>query len=79
MLLPATDTATALALADRLRESVAGLGLPHSGSDIAPHVTLSIGVATLAAGSADSFDGLLQRADRALYRAKSRGRDRVAA
>ena len=79
VLLPATDTATALALADRLRESVAALGLPHAGSDIAPHVTLSIGVATLEAGGADSFDGLLQRADRALYRAKSRGRDRVAA
>jgi diguanylate cyclase (GGDEF)-like protein len=40
-------------------------------------VTVSVGVATLA--PAESGEELVQRADRALYRAKQAGRDRVEA
>jgi diguanylate cyclase (GGDEF)-like protein len=79
VLLPATDLPAALALADRLREAVTALALPHAGSEVATHVTLSIGAAALDPASGDSLDVVLQRADQALYRAKSRGRNRVAA
>jgi diguanylate cyclase (GGDEF)-like protein len=40
-------------------------------------VTVSIGVATLAAG--EDLPALMQRADKALYRAKEAGRDEVIA
>jgi diguanylate cyclase (GGDEF)-like protein len=78
VLLPATDMITAWGLAERLRRSVAELGVPHAASDAAPHVTLSIGLARLQAGDVESFDALLHLADQALYLAKSRGRNQVA-
>ena len=39
------------------------------------HITVSIGVAISCEG--ESFDAVVQRADRALYRAKENGRNRV--
>lgn len=78
VLLPATGAAQALALAERLRQGVTDRGIPHAGSEVAPHVTMSVGVASFEAGNLPSFDALLDLADQALYRAKSRGRDQVA-
>jgi diguanylate cyclase (GGDEF)-like protein len=77
VLLPGTDEPTARVLAEKLRDSVAALAVAHATSEVAPHVTLSIGVACLRAGNAPTFDALLHLADRALYRAKGRGRNRV--
>jgi diguanylate cyclase (GGDEF)-like protein len=65
-----------LAAAERLRRAVAGVTLQHGEDTIAP--TASIGVASLAPQDR-SFDQLLNRADRALYRAKAGGRNRVVA
>jgi len=78
VLLPGTDAGQALAMAERLRQSVADRGVPHAASDVAPHVTVSIGVASFESGPLQSFDALLNQADQALYRAKSRGRNQVA-
>lgn len=76
VLLPGVDAAQAQVAAERLRDGLAALRLPHVGSPISPWVTLSVGIAQLDAGLTH-FDQLLQRADQALYRAKSDGRDRV--
>jgi diguanylate cyclase (GGDEF)-like protein len=57
---------------------MAELALPHSDSP-AGVVTLSIGLAQYDATTMDQFDQLLHQADQALYRAKSQGRDRIAA
>ena len=69
---PDTSLAAAQPLAERLRRAVArhdfGQGVP---------VTVSIGLAPLLAD--DTPERLLQRADRALYRAKAQGRNRVEA
>ena len=46
----------------------------HSGTTSVIQFTSSIGVAVLMPGDG-SFDALLQRADRALYRAKNNGRN----
>ena len=76
-LLPATDWALALQVAERVRASVAGLQVAvDSGAPIRP--TVSIGVAMLAAASA-SFDSLLAQADVAMYSAKRSGKNRVVA
>jgi diguanylate cyclase (GGDEF)-like protein len=69
VILPDTPPAGAMQVAERLREAVAGLtGLPKQ-------VTVSIGVA--ACHQDETAERLVARADAALYRAKSDGRNRV--
>jgi diguanylate cyclase (GGDEF)-like protein len=71
VLLPGTSLQQAEVCAERLREAVAALQvLPRQGE----RVTVSIGVAEFAPG--DTPVALLERADRALYRAKTGGRNR---
>lgn len=66
------DLARAATLAERIRASVVSSFDPES---LLPSVTISIGVA---AGALSSLDMLVLEADRALYRAKDEGRNRVA-
>ena len=54
----------------------AELPLPVPVDGLPRHITASIGVATLPAHAVDA-DDLLSKADRALYKAKERGKDRV--
>jgi diguanylate cyclase (GGDEF)-like protein len=77
IVLPAADEAAALQLAQRVRQAVADLQLPHAASEVGPCVTLSIGVAQLDLLNMGAFDGLFEAADMALYRAKKNGRNRV--
>lgn len=76
VLLPGQDAAQALASAERLRGLLVDRQLPHGASPVSPFVTLSVGVAELDTAAMERFDQLLQSADRALYRAKSQGRNR---
>ena len=73
------DTGTALAgeIAERIRRAVAASPVSLD-RDPPVAVTLSAGVATAAGDAARDAEGLLRRADAALYRAKAAGRDRVA-
>lgn len=75
IMLPETDAEQAMQVADRVRQSIAAASvpLPQGGSVC---ITTSIGVATYTEADPD-FDGVLTRADRALYEAKRTGRDRV--
>jgi diguanylate cyclase (GGDEF)-like protein len=74
VVLPDTSTANAMRLAERTRQAVREVKVPHGGQTIS--VTISIGVAQL--GRQESIQAWLERADRALYAAKAQGRDRVA-
>lgn len=75
LVLPDTDRTTALQVAERLRRQVASHRFSSRGERIS--CTISLGVACLEA-SDDAGEGLLGRADQALYLAKQRGRNRVA-
>ncbi len=76
--LPGTNAKGAAVIAERLRAAVEGLGIPHAASPVAPHVTVSLGVATLVPSRGSAPEALLAAADRALYQAKRAGRNRVA-
>jgi diguanylate cyclase (GGDEF)-like protein len=69
------DQAGAFAVAERIRLAVQQAEVPLASGHI--HVTVSIGVATAGSESPETFDSLLQRADRAMYSAKAAGRDCV--
>jgi diguanylate cyclase (GGDEF)-like protein len=70
---PSADEATAVQLAERLREDLRSTPIAVGEDRIA--VTASLGVALMAPD--ETSEGLLQRADGALYAAKAAGRDRV--
>jgi diguanylate cyclase (GGDEF)-like protein/PAS domain S-box-containing protein len=76
VILPNTDIATAQAIAEGIRQGVKALAIPHLKSVVSDCVTLSMGVATIAEGQ-NSPKMLIEAADKALYQAKSGGRDRV--
>ncbi|MGJ9416320.1 diguanylate cyclase [Massilia sp. CMS3.1] len=76
-ILPDTSAEQALSHANAIRARIAALALPHAPAALKPHVTLSIGVATFGTGRLDGAASLIAAADKALYAAKRRGRDRV--
>jgi diguanylate cyclase (GGDEF)-like protein len=76
VVLPDAPGSEVQAVAERIMQSVAALGLPHERSPLFKRVTLSIGYATASATDAATPAALLRSADTALYRAKSDGRNR---
>jgi diguanylate cyclase (GGDEF)-like protein len=72
ILLPLQDRGFAVMFAERLHAAIAATQIPEVGT-----VTSCFGVAELVSG--DSVEGLINRADAALYRAKVKGRNRVEA
>ncbi|MEG4069260.1 diguanylate cyclase [Microcoleus sp. Pol11C2] len=75
-LLPSTDAAGAIAVAESMRQAIRHLAIPHEQSDVSAIVTVSMGIATVIPTAETSPDELVAVADRALYDAKRQGRDR---
>jgi diguanylate cyclase (GGDEF)-like protein len=67
----------ALIVAERVRESVEALKIPHKLSSTFPYITVSLGVATAKPHPDEGPEAIINRADQALYRAKGEGRNRV--
>ncbi|WP_295990575.1 diguanylate cyclase [Rugamonas sp.] len=76
MLAADTDADAALALAEALRLALEALRLPHAKSPIGC-VSISVGVAVLTPNEHDTADLFIRSADKAMYRAKEQGRNRV--
>ncbi|WP_300749598.1 GGDEF domain-containing protein [Janthinobacterium sp.] len=74
VLLPDTDMERATLIAQRIRQ-VLHQPRPSDAMDL-PRYTVSIGIASQH-GSGEPLDAMLLRSDRALYRAKQAGRDRI--
>ncbi len=74
VLLPDTGRIAAVRIAERLRRVIAETGIPVRDREL--RVTASLGVA-VPENAPGGLDPLLAAADRALYRAKGKGRDRV--
>jgi diguanylate cyclase (GGDEF)-like protein len=75
VVLPATELPKAIETAERLRTLVAEMTPAAGGREAAINLTISLGVSSLQPG--DSLDGLVYRADNALYIAKEEGRNQV--
>ena len=74
VLLPETPSKGAADVAERIRESMAAKPLVYDGNAV--RSTVSIGVASFPEDG-NSIDAIVARADRALYKAKNEGRNRV--
>ena len=79
MFFPTMKLAAALEVAERVREGVLNLRIPHEKSLTAEFVTVSIGVVSCVPEWELEFDQLLQAADEALYESKTSGRNRITA
>jgi diguanylate cyclase (GGDEF)-like protein len=75
VVMPAAQLHDCTARAEQLRQRMAEHATAHAGENLGP-VTLSAGISTLHA-EPDNAAELLHRADKALYQAKTTGRNRV--
>lgn len=75
LVLPETALAEAVQVAERLRVAISELRIPADHNEI--RLTISLGVATYPHPKVRTVDNLILEADRALYNAKEKGRNRV--
>ncbi len=79
MVLPNTSPGGARLLAEKLRQSVSGMNIPHIAPAPGSSLTVSIGVATMTPQLGMPSRQLILDADKGLYQAKNNGRNQVAA
>ncbi len=79
MMLPETDADAARIVAERSLAKVNDLDIPHHYSQVAEHISVSIGLATICGNDDIPPETLLKTADKNLYLAKQSGRNRVVA
>jgi diguanylate cyclase (GGDEF)-like protein/PAS domain S-box-containing protein len=77
MILPNTDIAGAQRVAQEVKKAVAALSIEHQSSKVNPDITLSFGVAAITPAPEQSSRILIETADRALYKAKAKGRNQI--
>lgn len=77
VILPETDIEGGLLIAENLRKAVESLKIPHEKSNYGS-VTISIGIASTVPKKVNNFEKIISCADKALYEAKSQGRNCVA-
>ena len=79
VLLPQETRAGAEVVAQRILDEVRALHIPHASSSVGPHVTVSLGMASVMPTEGMDSSALIRAADALLYRAKHTGRDRYCA
>ena len=74
ILLPETDLTNAIPVAERLRLAICGRAIETTAGYL--HLSISVGVAEVSA-DAITFEGLLEKADNAMFQAKEKGKNQV--
>jgi len=77
IILLGTNQSKAKSDAEHIRKVIEDLQIPHSKSKVKKIVTASIGLAVITPGTNDTIVSAFEASDRALYRAKHNGRNRV--
>ena len=77
IILPETHKEGAEIIAEEIRKNIINLDIPHESSPISKNVTLSIGVTTMVPNNQHTISEFINDADKALYEAKSLGRNRT--
>ncbi len=76
-ILPGTDVQGAVQVGEAMRKNIEELKIAHASSQVAEHVTISLGSASIIPSRKKSQFSLLEAADRNLYKAKETGRNRL--
>jgi len=76
-ILPKTNEKDTAILAEKMRIAVENLHICNNGSKISKYLTVSLGVVTMQCSPEQEVLEIIDKADKALYRAKSTGRNRV--
>ena len=76
-LLPDSDLEGGLTVAEDCLQAIADAAIEHLGSEVAPYITVSIGVAAMLPIHDKSSTMLIEQADIALYQAKQNGRNQL--
>jgi len=79
IVLPSTELAGAMQVAETMRQGVEALQIENKGSEIVKVITISAGVCYVAPQRGDQLEDLMKCADIALYQAKESGRNCVSA
>ncbi len=77
VLLPNTDAAGAVSVAQKIRSEIRNLQIPHPTSSVSEFITVSLGVTATIPCPSTVPSELISIADKALYQAKESGRDRL--
>lgn len=77
VILSRTDVQGAKRVAESIRRDLKAAAIFHAASKVSKLITLSMGLATTVPAAGLSIEELIGQADRALYRAKLEGRDRI--
>ncbi|MBI1423365.1 MAG: diguanylate cyclase [Gammaproteobacteria bacterium] len=76
MVLPETDHASALRIANKCQRLIQDQKIPHEKSSVSDLVTVSVGVSTIIPED-NKLDKFIKSVDRLLYKAKKNGRNRI--
>jgi diguanylate cyclase (GGDEF)-like protein len=79
ILIPDTDMDGAITFAEIVHSAIIGLKIDNPGSDVSKYLTISIGIAAIVPKHDDSYMDLIYTSDKALYKAKSDGRNIIRA
>lgn len=77
VMLPGIDVDGTLLLAKKMQQQLSAASLTHATSPLNDNVTVSIGIASVTPNKDASALGLFKAADKALYKAKTKGRNQV--
>jgi diguanylate cyclase (GGDEF)-like protein/PAS domain S-box-containing protein len=77
LILPETNAASAIKIAERCRNLIFKQQIPHAASDISQLLTISIGVSTIIPASNQQPKAFVEFVDSLLYQAKDGGRNRT--
>ncbi|CAG35043.1 diguanylate cyclase domain-containing protein [Desulfotalea psychrophila] len=78
-ILPNTGGPGALVMAEKMRASIAKLEIEHKDSEINNYLTISLGAISVVPKKGSDFSHFIEQADKALYTAKTEGRNQARA